>query len=366
MLLEKTAVVESNSPISSQKTVMDCFEDHIERYAHCIAVTENEKTITYGALNKQANALALYLKEMGVIPNSIVAIYLEPSIEFILSMLAILKVGAAYLPLDTETPVVRTEHILQDGNPVNIITNSHFALHLTNYKNKIISLNKLDLNEVESIDKVVSRSCDDLLYVMYTSGSTGAPKGCMIPHRAVINLIYNTRLIPYPEGSRMAHISNVAFDAATFEIWGALLHGIGLYIFPRSQLVSIDAFADFLDKQAITILFLTTAYFNLIVRNKPECLDNLHYLLFAGEKSNPDITNTLLNRKKTHHLEHLNILHVYGPTENTTFSTQYVLNIHDHYEKTVPIGTSLDHITLYVLDENGQEAPPPITKVNFI
>lgn len=357
-MLEKTVVLEPKSPVSSQKTVLDFFEDHLDRYAHHVAITENdEKNITYGTLNKKANALALYLKMEGVLPGSIVAIYLEPSIEFILSVVAILKLGAAYLPLDTETPSVRLEHILQDGNPVKIITNTHLATHLWSYKDKTIALNSLDLKEVETIEKVASRSNEDLLYVMYTSGSTGTPKGCMIPHKAVINLIYNKQLIPYPEGARMAHISNVAFDAATFEIWGALLHRVGLYVFPRSQLVSIEAFSDFLDKQQINILFLTTAYFNLIVRNKPECLDNLHYLLFGGEKANPDITNHLLHRKNTHHLEHLNIIQTYGPTENTTFSTQYVLKNNDYYEKTVPIGTALDQIDLYVLDENGQEVP---------
>lgn len=355
-MLEKTAVSEIQSPASSQKTLMDFFEDNLELYAHQIAITEHDgKHITYGILNKQANALALHLKAQGVSHGSLVAIYLEPSIEFILAVLAILKLGAAYLPLDTETPAARLDHILQDGNPVKIITNSHLANYLWQYQDKIMALNTLNLTEVETVGKIAYRSSEDLLYVMYTSGSTGSPKGCMIPHRAVTNLIYNTKLIPYSQGARMAHISNVAFDAATFEIWGALLHRIGLYIFPRSQLVSIDAFSEFLDKQQISILFLTTAYFNLIVRNKPSCLDNLHYLLFAGEKSNPDITNCFLQRKNTLHLDHLTILHVYGPTENTTFSTQYVLKSTDHYEKTVPIGTALDNIDTYVLDEKGQE-----------
>ena len=357
MLLEKTETLGLENLVSTRKTVLDFFEDHIDLFSNQIAVTDHERTITYQELNQKSNGLAQHLKDCGVLPGMIVAIYLEPSIEFILSMLAIMKTGAAYLPLDTETPEIRVEHILHDSNPIKIITNTHLASHLTKHKDSIIALNMLALKEVAVLEKIASRSSNDLLYVMYTSGSTGVPKGCMIPHRAVINLINNKKLIPYDKEARMAHISNVAFDAATFEIWGALLHKIGLFIFPRAKLLSIDAFSDFLQKERITILFLTTAYFNLIVHNKPECLDNLHYLLFGGEKSHPDITNLLLNRKQAGGLEHLHILHVYGPTENTTFSTQYRLKDNDHYKKTVPIGTPLANISLYVLDECYQEVP---------
>ena len=357
MLLEKTETLGLENRLSTKKTVLDFFEDQIDLYAHQIAITEHDRTITYQELNQKANGLAQQLQICGVLPGTIVAIYLEPSIEFILSMLAILKAGAAYLPLDIETPEIRVEHILQDSKPIKIITSTHLATHLNKHKDSIIALNMQALDKVAVLEKIASRSSSDLLYVMYTSGSTGAPKGCMIPHRAVINLISNKKLIPYDKDARMAHISNAAFDAATFEIWGALLHKIGLFIFPRAKLLSIDAFSDFLQEKRVTILFLTTAYFNLIVRNKPECLDNLHYLLFAGEKSNPDITNLLLNRKQTCGLDHLNILHVYGPTENTTFSTQYRLKDNDYYKKTVPIGTPLANISLYVLDEGYQEVP---------
>ncbi|MCX7118469.1 MAG: AMP-binding protein, partial [Legionellales bacterium] len=357
MLLEKTEKLGLENRVSTKKTVLDFFEDQIDLYAHQIAITEHERTITYQELNQKANGLAQQLKICGVIPGTIVAIYLEPSIEFILSMLAILKAGAAYLPLDIQTPEIRVEHILQDSKPIKIITSTHLATHLNKHKDSIIALNLLALEKVAVLEKIASRSSSDLLYVMYTSGSTGAPKGCMIPHRAVINLISNKELIPYDKDARMAHISNAAFDAATFEIWGALLHKIGLFIFPRAKLLSIDAFSDFLQKERITILFLTTAYFNLIVHNKPECLDNLRYLLFGGEKSHPDITNLLLNRKKSGSLDHLHILHVYGPTENTTFSTQYRLKDNDHYKKTVPIGSPLAHISLYILDECYQEVP---------
>lgn len=355
MLVEKTDTLDVHCPVSSKSTVLDFFENNLHAHADKVAITAGDQTITYGLLNKKANDLAQHLKNHGVLTGSIVAIYLEPSIDFIISMLAILKVGGAYLPLDTETPTIRAEHILQDGNPVKIITNTHLSIHIANYKDRIITLNTLVLEDFDVLERIPSRSPNDLLYVMYTSGSTGTPKGCMIPHRAVINLISNKTLIPYHPDARMAHISNVAFDAATFEIWGALLHRIGLYIFPRSKLVSIDAFSDFLHNERISILFLTTAYFNLIVRNKPECLDQLNYLLFAGEKSSPDITNRLLNRKKTCSLDNLHILHVYGPTENTTFSTQYLLKSNDHFTKTVPIGTPLANISLYVLDEQFQE-----------
>ena len=141
MLLEKTETLGLENLVSTKKTVLDFFEDHIDLFAHQIAVTDHERTITYQELNQKANGLAQHLKVCGVLPGMIVAIYLEPSIEFILSMLAILKTGAAYLPLDTETPEIRVAHILHDSNPIKIITNTHLAAHLSKHKDSIITLN---------------------------------------------------------------------------------------------------------------------------------------------------------------------------------------------------------------------------------
>jgi amino acid adenylation domain-containing protein len=343
------------------KTVLALFEKDIDLYENVIAISDNKRKITYGALNNKANSLAQYLKKSGVSLNTIVAVYLEPSIEFIISILAIVKVGAAYLPLDTETPSVRVNTILQGSNPVKIITNSHLATRLSSYTDCTVILNHLVLKNVKLKERFSHVSSpDDLLYIMYTSGSTGTPKGCMIPHRAVVNLVKNTAFNFLKKNEHIAHISNVAFDASTFEIWGGLLNRATLYIFPRAKLVSIDIFAAFLKENKISILFLTTAFFNLIVRNKPDFFDSLQYLLFGGEKCNSEIVSLLLNRKKTNDLNNLNIIHVYGPTENTTFSTQYILETNPYHEKNLPIGEPLENTHVYILNEMNEEVPSNI------
>ena len=192
MLIEEIETLSKIDTSPLKKSVLELFEEDLYRYEEVIAVNDNQRKITYGELNKRANGLAQHLMEREVSPNTLVAVYLEPSIEFIISILAILKVGAAYLPLDTETPFVRVNTILQDSKPTRIITNSHLAMHLSDYNDCVVILNPLILKEIIVKEGGANKNYpEDLLYVMYTSGSTGTPKGCMIPHRAVVNLFKN-------------------------------------------------------------------------------------------------------------------------------------------------------------------------------
>src|SRR5262249_35650920 len=157
-----------------------------------------------------------------------------------------------------------------------------------------------------------------LAYVMYTSGSTGTPKGIAVSQQGVIRLVRNPNYVKLSAGKRIAHVANVSFDAATFELWGALLNGGELVILPREVTLSTAALERAFAEQQIETVFMTTALFNQIVSETPRALRELQDVLFGGESCDPHRVREVLREGSPARL-----VHVYGPTENTTFSTWY-------------------------------------------
>lgn len=357
----------NNAPTNDivNKTVSQLFEECVEQYGDRNAICFQSSSITYSELNAKANQLAHYLRKCGVGRNSLVAIYLERSIELIISILAVVKAGGVYIPLNKDDPGHRIRIILQDINPVKIITNNELHASLIranalphNSETNIIRINRFFVEKIEVDDRNPNNinTPEDPIYVMYTSGSTGKPKGCMIPHCGVVKLVKNPN-IQINSTDNIAQIANAAFDAMTFEIWGALLHGASLRIIPQITLLSPVDLAQALRNNEISILLLTTSLLNLVAKNCPYAFDNVKYLLFGGEKANPEIVKQLLKRKIKFNLSRLNIINAYGPTEATTFSTTFTINNIDDIQKHVPIGKPIPNTTAYVFDENLQFVP---------
>ncbi|MDH3276218.1 MAG: amino acid adenylation domain-containing protein, partial [Gammaproteobacteria bacterium] len=188
--------------------------------------------------------------------------------------------------------------------------------------------------------------------VIYTSGSTGTPKGVEIPHRAINRLVRNTDYYQVDATDRVAQASNVSFDAATFEIWGALLNGAQLVGIDKAVLLNSKSLAAFLQEQGISAMFLTTALFNQIAREVPGAFKGLRGLMFGGEAVDPDAVRQVLTNQPPERL-----LHVYGPTESTTFASWYQVEDVPADASTVPIGRPLANTTLYVLDKNMNPVP---------
>jgi amino acid adenylation domain-containing protein len=349
---------------SDAKTVSVLFEECVQKYGDQIAVCAHHEHITYSELNAKSNILANYLGQCGVAKNTLIALYLDRSIAFMIGMLAIVKAGAAYLPLDIDEPINRTKRILQDSNPVYIFTRSASAAFLceTDFgtKTNVFNLDTFFQEQEEGNDHnpISIHSANDLVCVIYTSGSTGTPKGCMIAHRGVVNLVKDTNYIHITPLDRMAQIANAAFDAMTFEVWGALLNGASLYIVSKPIILSYSDFSDFLRTNQVSIAFVATALLNLIIKNCPDCFDTLKYVLFGGEKANPAIITLLLERKEKYTLSALNLMNAYGPAECTTFATIFKVESKDETEKTVPIGRPISNINTYILDENSSPVSP--------
>ncbi len=346
-------------------TVTQLFEQQAVTHRNRIAIRYNNQHITYYELNAKANILAYHLKACGVQRNTIVALYLERSIEFIIGMLAIIKAGGAYLPIDADGCRDRNKKILRNSKPIKILTSdiTHPILEkekVSFIEHKLLKVASFfhEANQDNRLNPVQIHSTEDMMHVIYTSGSTGEPKGCMIPHRGVVRLVKNTNYIQFTANDCVAQMANAAFDAMTFEVWGALLNGASLYIIPRLVVLSLSDLSATIKLNKISIALITPALLNLLVKNFPDVFDNLRYLLFGGEKANPEIIRTLVERRKQCHLLNLKLINAYGPTECSTIATACSVENTTDLTREIPIGHPISNTTTYVLDKHLRPVPP--------
>ena len=337
-----------------EQCIHQLFESQVERTPDAIAVVFEEQSLTYGELNCLANQLAHYLQKSGVKPDELVGICLERSLDMIVGLLAILKVGGAYVPIDPDYPQERISFMLQDTQVKVILTCKSLQTSLPNHQSIVVCLDKdwQQINQASQENLNSTVSADNLAYIIYTSGSTGTPKGVAVTHQAVNRLVLNTNYIHFTPDDRVVQASNIAFDAATFEIWGALLNGAKIIILAKSVLLSPQEFALSLRENQISVLFLTTALFNQLASLVPQAFSGLRYLLFGGESVDPKWVREVLDNGRPQ-----NLLHVYGPTENTTFSSWYLVEDLPATATTIPIGKAISNTQIYLLDQNLQPLP---------
>jgi amino acid adenylation domain-containing protein len=331
------------------------FEEQVEKTPDATAVIFEGKQLTYRELNSRSNQLAHYLQKLGVGSEVLVGICMERSVEMIVGCLSILKAGGAYVPLDPTYPQERLSFMLEDAQVPVLLTQQHLVERLGTQKSEVVCLD----SDWETIAQETEENpnsgvtSDNLAYVIYTSGSTGKPKGVAVPHKAVNRLVCNTNYIKLEPADKVAQVSNTSFDAATFEIWVALLHGAQLIGISRDVTLSPHDFALQLRQEGITVLFLTTALFQQIARDVPDAFASLRYLLFGGEAVDPRWVQKILKNGPP-----LRLLHVYGPTEGTTFSSFYWVQEVPEDATAIPIGCPITNTQIYLLD--GQLQPVPI------
>jgi amino acid adenylation domain-containing protein len=338
----------------SDKCIHHLFEEQVQQHPDDIAVIFGNEQVTYQELNIRSNQLAQYLQKLGVSSEILVGISIPQSIEMIVGLLGILKAGGAYLPLDPSYPQERLKFMLEDAQVSILLTQENLLKHFQGFSNLIISIDKdWEFISKEKEDNPKSNlDSDNLAYVIYTSGSTGKPKGVAVPHKSVNRLVCNTNYIKLSSSDKIAQVSNTSFDAATFEIWGALLNGAQLIGISRDVMLSHDDFALELQQKHISILFLTTALFQQIARDVPEAFASLRCLLFGGETVDKRWVKKIIKHGKPK-----NLIHVYGPTENTTFSSYYYVEELPESVTSFPIGRPIQNTQIYILDTHLQPVP---------
>ncbi|EDX78301.1 amino acid adenylation domain protein [Coleofasciculus chthonoplastes PCC 7420] len=352
-LLQKWTNTQTDYPRTS--TIHDLFQRQAAKSPDAIAIAYQNQQLTYQELEQQSNQLAQYLQSLGVTTETLVSFYLERSPELIITILAILKAGGAYLPLDTSTPPQRLNTILEDAQAPILITQ----------KNKLTSLPKLPdslhllclddyFNSTTSsppIPPAHTVNSNNLAYVMYTSGSTGKPKGVCVPHRGVVRLVKNTNYAHFGADEVVLQLASIAFDAATFEIWGALLNGGKLVLMP-AKIPSLQDIGTAIKHHKITTLWLTAGLFHLMVEEQIEALKPLQQLLAGG-----DVLSIPHVKKVLTELPDCQLINGYGPTENTTFTCCHQITLEDTTKSSIPIGRPIANTQVYILNPDLQPVP---------
>ncbi|MCK4261233.1 MAG: amino acid adenylation domain-containing protein, partial [Halanaerobiales bacterium] len=331
------------------KTVQQLFEEQVEKTPENIAVVFKDQKLTYRELNEKANQLARVLRTKGVGPDQVVGIMLDRSIEMIIGVLAIIKAGGTYLPIDMDYPESRVEFMLSDSKSQLLLTQNE-SIERAGFTGEIINITDNQhyvgaTSNLETLNKF-----DDLIYIIYTSGSTGKPKGVMIEHLNVNRLISNSNMLIINENDRILQTGSLAFDASTFEIWGSLLNGACLYLINKNDLLSAERFEERLKENQITMIWLTSPLFNQLLEENPGIFAELKTLLVGGDALSAKHINKLRIEN-----EELRIINGYGPTESTTFTTYF--RIDQEYTSNIPIGKPVSNTKVYILDKNNQLQP---------
>ena len=348
-----------NHADAHMQNLITLFSQHTQNKEGGARIFFEKESLSFFELDQQANSVARFLMTQNIPAEALVCILMTRSIEAIISKLGILKAGTAYLPMSPEDfPVDRICAIFEEARVSVIVTSKAHETLLQRIHEKLgrklicYFLDAPNNNDIfkQHPQRDDMQSCqaikpDRLAYVMYTSGSTGKPKGVMITHRNIISTVKDTRYLKLNEKDALLHAAPISFDAASFEIWAALLNGKDLYIVPETRVHNINAFSDYVRTQPITIAWLTSALCNLITEIRPDFFEHLRLLLVGGEALSPRHINQIRQR-----YPRLAIRNSYGPTENSIFSTSFLID--KDYQDNIPIGRSLCHKRAYILNEN--------------
>nr|WP_306437733.1 non-ribosomal peptide synthetase [Corallococcus sp. AB049A] len=329
------------------------FSQQARRTPDAVALVQGEATLTYARLEARANQLAHHLRALGIVPGARVGLAIERSFEMVTALIAILKTGAAFVPVDRNAPVERIAMLLEDADVDVVVTHQPFASRLPASGTRVWLDSQQDvLSALPTHAPDVSMDGESLAYVMFTSGSTGRPKGVSVPHRGITRLVLGSDFMRFGPDEVWLQIAPIAFDASTLELWGALLHGAKLVLAPPHAL-SLEEMADQMRRHRVTALFLTTALFEQMVLHQGDALAGVSQVLTGGD--------VMPWARLRDHLARLpdgaTLFHAYGPTENTTFSTTLPLHRGAHVDGPVPIGRPIPNATAYVFDANLHPVP---------
>ncbi|MFJ4284001.1 non-ribosomal peptide synthase/polyketide synthase [Streptomyces massasporeus] len=308
-------------------------------------------SLSYGELDARANRLAHRLIAAGVRPEDRVALLMERSPDLVAAVLAVLKAGGAYVPLDPRFPEARMRHILAETGASVLIADSAATAGPVADGTTVIEARPA-LAEGPAHEPTVEVSPDQLAYVMFTSGSTGVPKGVGVTHRDIVALAYDRRF-EFGHERVLLH-SPTAFDASTYELWVPLLTGGTVVVAPAGDLDAVRL-RENVTRHGVTALWLTAGLFRLIAEDGPACLARVNQVWTGG-----DVVPAAAVRRVLEACPGLVVVDGYGPTETTTFATTYRMDALAEVPDGVPIGRPIDGMRAHVLDAALRPVPPGV------
>ena len=353
-------------PHSITDTVHSRFAAIRDEYPEALAVVDAQSSLTYAELDQRSDALARRLHLAQVRPGSIVAVAMERSVAAVVAVLGVLKAGGAYLPLDPAYPPERLAFMLNDAHAqVVVVDDLDIRLPLpdsiTDSITRVAVADDGNAAATAPTNAAIVLDGEALAYVMFTSGSTGAPKGVEIPHRAILCLVCDADYVELGPDTRLLHAAPLGFDASTLEIWGALLNG-GCVVVHDESIPTAAGLGAAIARHRITTAFMTTALFNVVIDADPRHLSGIRELFTGGEMVSVDHVRRALDA-----LPDTAIVHVYGPTECTTFASAYPVPRDLAADaQTIPIGWPIADTTFYVLNRQMQLVPVGATGELYI
>ena len=326
-------------------SLIELFGRWVERSPQGAAIKDGERQWSYAELDGRADSIAHALVRRGIGTGCFVGISGPRQAEAVAAFLGVLKTGAAYVPLDESLPASRLAAMTEDIGVSAVITLPRDHRDYPRDSPTLAAPSDAAIEPVV-VDRAISGG--DLAYIMFTSGSTGPPKAVAARQRGVTRLVVNTNYVALSPQDRVLQVSSLSFDASTFEIWGALLNGGCLVLAESKVLLSPTELRRQLDLDGVTVAFVTTAIFHQLAQRQPDVFSGLSTLLAGGETMSLPLAQRVLGAGPP-----TNLYNVYGPTENTTFTTAYRLNGLPADATTVPIGTPIAHTTCYILRPDG-------------
>jgi len=339
----------TDKPFPKDKTIHQLFEEQVKRTPNKIAVTFENQSLTYQKLNAKANQLARYLQKLGVTIETLVPICMNRCLEFIISILGILKAGCAYVPIDPKYPKNRIYYMLNNIQAKLLITNSKTKLPLLATKKlKTLFLNQLFGNTLKNISKKnlnLSINSHNLAYGIYTSGSTGKPKIVLAEHLGAVNVIIeHINLLRLSISDNILHFNNFSFDPSLVEWSMALLTGATLRIYSTTLIINLQKFSQEIQTYNILKLILPNIFLEKLPLN---LFNSIQVVIGGGTSPSARLIKTILHRGKT-------FINVYGPTETTICTTTGKLRKSD---KIIHIGKPIANVKVYVLNKNQRVTP---------
>ncbi len=349
---------DTNSTYNDELLIHEIFEKRVEESPDCIAVEYGNKKITYLELNKRVNQLArLINKKVNTNPDSKIGILLYPSLEMIIGVLAILKTGSAYLPIDPDNPTDRNKFIINDSKICALISTSEHSKKI-DFDGQLIFIDKETGSGGNSDNLERKPDSGNLAYVIYTSGSTGYPKGVMVEHRSVVNILLDLeKRYPLRETDTYLLKTTFTFDVSVTELFGWFIGKGKLVILNKGEEKNPYKIIDAVEAFGVTHLNLVPSMFRYILESLSQAKENirklrsLKYIFSAGEALKPDIVKQFKELGTDIRLEN-----IYGPTECTIYATKYSLKAHQN-EAMVPIGTPLSNLRCYIVDKHNRLQP---------